>query len=183
MPATRTIVRLDDPALLAVLAAEVGEATAGRIVAALETRNSRYVHVPLHLLIAGRLAIRSASENLALAADKELIPALALIRAWLSEGRGRSDALIRFANDRIVAAGGEVSEQEPEEPGEAAAVPAAAAAPAPAPTPAQTSPSGRQRRPITDPVVLQKRREALSRARARRAENIAAARAAGAVAS
>jgi hypothetical protein len=36
----------------------------------------------------------------------------------------------------------------------------------------------RQRRPITDPVVLEKRRQALARARAARAERIAAARAA-----
>jgi len=38
----------------------------------------------------------------------------------------------------------------------------------------------RQRKPITDPVVLEKRKQALAKARARRAENLAAARAASA---
>lgn len=43
---------------------------------------------------------------------------------------------------------------------------------------AEAKPPRRQRRPITDPVVLEKRRQALARARAARAERIAAARAA-----
>ncbi len=37
----------------------------------------------------------------------------------------------------------------------------------------------RQRRPITDPAVLEKRKQALAKARAARAEKLAAARAAG----
>lgn len=40
----------------------------------------------------------------------------------------------------------------------------------------------RQRRPITDPAVLEKRKQALAKARAARAEKLAAARAAGAAA-
>lgn len=44
-------------------------------------------------------------------------------------------------------------------------------------TPGEERPR-RQRRPITDPAVLEKRRQALARARAARAERLAAARAA-----
>lgn len=42
---------------------------------------------------------------------------------------------------------------------------------------AHAAPERRQRRPITDPVVLEKRRQALAKARAARSERLAAARA------
>lgn len=44
----------------------------------------------------------------------------------------------------------------------------------------QSAPPRRTRKPITDPVILEKRRQALARARAARAEKLAAARAASA---
>jgi hypothetical protein len=53
---------------------------------------------------------------------------------------------------------------------------AASSAPAPAAPP-------RKRKPITDPVVLEKRRQALERARAARAQRLAAARAAASASS
>jgi hypothetical protein len=49
-------------------------------------------------------------------------------------------------------------------------------------TPAPTAPP-RKRKPITDPVVLEKRRQALERARAARAQRLAAARAAASASS
>jgi len=42
----------------------------------------------------------------------------------------------------------------------------------------EAAPPRRARRPITDPEVLEKRRQALAKARAARAERLAAARAA-----
>ena len=51
-----------------------------------------------------------------------------------------------------------------------------------APAPAPAAPP-RKRKPITDPVVLEKRRQALERARAARAQRLAAARAAASASS